>query len=263
MAFWRKRLAVGCCIVLFSCMMNANNLQIVRDDPPLDPALPTWVYSVALLKVYFSDGTYKEGYATLLENGRYIASSETLYSNGLYPKTILAKMQDSSAKELICIASLRLEAMDRDQGLSLLKTADFRDDYCHKREESYYHARIYTKYAQTFHSNPYTNQKTPKKTPNSDLYYPALNEENSFSIQITDISVAELLKSKKFLPLDASFKKGSVLWGGRPYFSEAGEFMGMASSTLENQESLVIIPKEKIVQFLSDLKNQNIFQNIP
>ncbi|GAA7639830.1 hypothetical protein HpHA192_17280 [Helicobacter pylori] len=39
--------------------------------------------------------------------------------------------------------------------------------------------------------------------------------------------------------------------------------MGMASSTLENQESLVIIPKEKIVQFLNALKNQNIFQNIP
>lgn len=164
MAFWHKRLAVGCCIVLFSCMMNANNIQIVRDDPPLDPTLPAWVYSVALLKVYFSDGTYKEGYATLLKNGRYIASSETLYSNGLYPKTILAKMQDSSAKELICIASLHLEAMDRDQGLSLLKTADFRDDYCHKREESYYHARIYTKYAQTFHSNSYTNQKHLKNT---------------------------------------------------------------------------------------------------
>ncbi|GAA6874917.1 hypothetical protein AOH223_16270 [Helicobacter pylori] len=53
------------------------------------------------------------------------------------------------------------------------------------------------------------------------------------------------------------------MWGGRPYFSEVGEFMGMASSTLENQESLVIIPKEKIVQFLNALKNQNIFQNIP
>ncbi|MGL2844073.1 hypothetical protein ACQKBC_06735, partial [Helicobacter pylori] len=195
MARWHERLAVGCCIVLFSCMMNANNVSIVRDDPPLDPTLPAWIYSVALLKVYFSDGTYKEGYATLLKNGRYIASSETLYSNGLYPKMILAKMQDSSARELICIASLRLEAMDRDQGLSLLKTADFRDDYCHKREESYYHARIYAKYAQIFHSNPYTNQKTP----NSDLYYPALNEGNSFSIQTTDISVAELLKSKKFL----------------------------------------------------------------
>ncbi|TPH94790.1 hypothetical protein FIM45_02680 [Helicobacter pylori] len=259
MVRWHKRLAVGCCIVLLSCVMSANNVSIVRDDPPLDPTLPAWIYSVALLKVYFSDGTYKEGYATLLKNGRYIASSETLYSNGLYPKTILAKMEDSSAKELICIASLHLEAMDRDQGLSLLKTADFRDDYCHKREESYYHARIYAKYAQTFHSNPYTNQKTP----NSDLYYPALNEGNSFSIQTTDISVAELLKSKKFLSLDASFKKGSVLWGGRPYFSEVGEFMGMASSTLENQESLVIIPKEKIVQFLNALKNQNIFQNIP
>ncbi len=256
---WHKRLAVGCCIFLLSCVMGAHNIKLVRSDPPLDPELPTWVYSIALLKVYFSDGTYKEGYATLLENGRYIASSETLYSNGLYPKMILAKMQDSSAKELICIASLRLEAIDRDQGLSLLKTADFRDDYCHKREESYYHARIYAKYAQTFRSNLYANQKTP----NSDLYYPALNEGNSFSIQTTDISVAELLKSKKFLSLDASFKKGSVLWGGRPYFSEVGEFMGMASSTLESQESLVIIPKETIVRFLSALKNQNIFPNIP
>ncbi|EJC49311.1 hypothetical protein HPHPP41_1360 [Helicobacter pylori Hp P-41] len=37
----------------------------------------------------------------------------------------------------------------------------------------------------------------------------------------------------------------------------------MASSTLENQESLVIIPKEKIARFLNALKNQNIFQNIP
>ncbi|CAJ99030.1 hypothetical protein [Helicobacter acinonychis] len=259
MACWCKRLAVSCCIFLLSCVMNAHNVELVRNDPPLDSELPTWVYSIALLKVYFSDGTYKEGYATLLENGHYIASSETLYSNGLYPKTILAKMQDSSAKELICIASLHLEAIDRDQGLSLLKTADFRDDYCHKREESYYHARIYTKYAQTFYSNPYIN----KKTSDSDLYYPALNEGNSFSIQTMGISVAELLKSKKFLSLDSSFKKGSVLWGGRPYFSEMGEFMGMASSVLGDQENLVIIPREKIVQFLNTLKNQNIFQNIP
>ncbi|WP_033761033.1 hypothetical protein [Helicobacter pylori] len=259
MACWCKRLAVGCCIFLLSCVMNAHSIKLVRNDPPLDPELPTWVYSVALLKVYFSDGTYKEGYATLLENGRYIASSETLYSHGLYPKMILAKMQDSSAKELICIASLRLEAMDRDQGLSLLKTADFRDDYCHKREESYYHARIYTKYAQTFYSSSYPNNAIS----NSELYYPALNGENSFSIQIMDISVAELLKSKKFLSLDSSFKKGSVLWGGRPYFSEIGEFMGMASSVLGDQENLVIIPREKIVQFLNALKNQNIFPNIP
>nr|WP_206779330.1 hypothetical protein [Helicobacter pylori] len=48
-----------------------------------------------------------------------MVSSEPLYSNGLYPKMVLAKMQASSAKGLICIASLRLEAIDRDQGLSL------------------------------------------------------------------------------------------------------------------------------------------------
>ncbi len=42
-----------------------------------------------------------------------------------------------------------------------------------------------------------------------------------------------------------------------------GEFMGMASSALGDQENLVIIPREKIVQFLNALKNQNIFSNIP
>lgn len=155
--------------------------------------------------MYFSDGTYKEGYATLLKNGRYIASSETLYSNGLYPKTILAKMQDSSAKELICIASLHLEAMDRDQGLSLLKTADFRDDYCHKREESYYHVRIYTKYAQTFHSNPYTNQKTP----NSDLYYPALNEEILFLYKQRTFLWLNFWNLKSFFRLMLLLKRGA------------------------------------------------------
>ncbi|BAO97431.1 hypothetical protein NY40_0411 [Helicobacter pylori NY40] len=36
--------------------------------------------------------------------------------------------------------------------------------------------------------------------------------------------------------------------------------MGMASSTLENQKSLVIIPKEKIVKFLSALKIKTFSQ---
>ncbi|AFI05185.1 hypothetical protein HCD_00765 [Helicobacter cetorum MIT 99-5656] len=230
-------------------------IEIIRNDPPIDLTLPKWIYSVALLKVYFSDGTYKQGYATLLENGHYIASSETLYSNGLYPKMILAKMQDDSTKELICVASLRLETIDRSKGLSLLKTSDFRDDYCHKREESYYHARIYTKYAQTFYLSSYSN----KEVSNSELYYPALDDENSFSIQTTDISVSELLESKKFFLPKSSFKKGSLLWGGRPYFSDVGEFIGIASSTLENQQTLLIIPKENITQFLNDLKKERIF----
>lgn len=48
------------------------------------------------------------------------------------------------------------------------------------------------------------------------------------------IFVVEFLKFKKFFLFDVFFKKGSVLWGGRFYFSEVGEFMGMVSSILEN-----------------------------
>lgn len=51
-----------------------------------------WVYFVVLLKVYFSDGIYKEGYVILFKNGCYIVFFEMFYFNGLYFKMILVKM---------------------------------------------------------------------------------------------------------------------------------------------------------------------------
>ncbi|WP_104747441.1 hypothetical protein [Helicobacter cetorum] len=230
-------------------------IEIVRDDTPIDLSLPKWVYAVALLEVYFSDGTYKQGYATLLESGHYIASSETLYANGKYPKTILAKMQDDSAKALICIANLRLRAIDRSKGLSLLQTSSFNNDYCQKRQESYYHARIYTAYAQTFYLNP----PLAKNQTFSKIYYPTISEENSFSIQVADGLVLDFLNPKNTLLPKNSFKQASYLWSGRPYFSDSGELVGVVSTTLEHPKTLVIIPRENIRKFLNDLKKERIF----
>ncbi len=230
-------------------------IKIIRDDLPIDLSLPKWLYAIALLEVHFSDGTYKQGYATLLDSGHYIASSETLYANGAYPKSILAKMQDDSAKELVCIANLRLRAIDRSKGLSLLQTSSFNNNYCQVRQESYYHARIYTLYAQTFYLNP----PLIKKRPPSKLYYPTIDEENAFAIHATDGLILDFLHPKNTLLSKSAFKQASHLWGGRPYFNGLGELVGIASTTLKHPQTLVIIPRENIRKFLSDLKKEHIF----
>ncbi|WP_233704370.1 hypothetical protein [Helicobacter cynogastricus] len=193
--------------------------------------MPQWIYSSVFLTAYFDDGHYKQGYALLLQNGHYLTASTLIFDRGMYAQTIMAKMQDDSAPMLICIARLRVKAIDRNRGLSLLSTYEFTNDDCQTRPESYYHARIYKKYAQ--------NLLEQKTSPTFPLYYPQVNPQNAFKIQA----------------LSASLKNLKIP-DGRPLFGANGTFAGLISA---NRRNTWIIKKEVVLSFLHILRERKLF----
>ncbi|PAF41730.1 hypothetical protein [Helicobacter sp. 11S03491-1] len=216
-----------------------------------------WIYSTAIITSYFDDGSFRQGFGLLLKDGFYLTSSELTYNAGLYPKKILAKMQDDSAKPLICIAQLRLKAMDSNKGLALLKTTAFTDDYCNVRSESYYHKRIYDKYGKNIFSPTPT-----KKLINNGIYFPILEDVDTFGVgkiisfqESNQPKVNSKTKSYGyFLPSDAY---GDFTFG-KPYFSKNGEFLGIFS-VIENPYTPILIKKEIVQDFICELKKKNIF----
>ncbi|PAF42092.1 hypothetical protein [Helicobacter sp. 11S02596-1] len=217
-----------------------------------------WIYSTVIIKVYFDDGSLRQGFGLLLKNGFYLTSSELTYNRGLYPKQIVAKMQDDSAKPLICVAKLQLKAMDSDKGLALLKTTAFTDDYCNTRSESYYHKRIYDKYGKNIFSTTPT-----KKLILGGLYFPILEDFDTLgvgrTIPIKEESYYDNYSKKEIfygysLPLE-TYQRFTF---GKPYFNKDGEFLGIFS--VAAQSYLPALVKKEIVQdFICELKKKNIF----
>ncbi|PAF48508.1 hypothetical protein BKH46_00970 [Helicobacter sp. 12S02634-8] len=216
-----------------------------------------WIYSTVFITAYFGDGTLKEGFALLLKDGFYLTSSELTFTEGLYPQKILARMQDDSAKPLICIAQLQLKALDSTKGLALLKTSAFTDDYCNTRPESYYHKRIYEKYAQAIFSPTPT-----KKLILGGLYYPVLQDSDTFGIRRT-IPIKEESHYDGTLAKKVSYgyslpnTSGQAPIFGKPYFNKDGEFLGIFS--IASSSVPILIKKEIIQEFICNLKKKNIF----
>lgn len=205
--------------------------------------LHKWIYSSVFLTAYFSDGHYKQGYGLLLKNGHYLTSSELAFDRGMYAKTVMARMQDDSASVLICVAQLRLRAIDRNRGLSLFNTYVFTNDYCEIRPESYYHKRIYTKYGQDL----LLLSKHPKGA--SMLYYPQVSLKDGFEIKSMHIPSA---KKSDLYPIKSSLEN----MYGRPFFSQNGVFMGMVTA---NNAHLLFANREIVQEFLRDLRRRKIF----
>ncbi|WP_104692599.1 hypothetical protein [Helicobacter felis] len=202
-----------------------------KSPPRRLSAIPQWIYSSVFLTAYFDDGHYKQGYALLLPNGHYLTASTLVFDRGMYAQTIMAKMQDDSAPMLICVARLRVKAIDHNRGLALLSTHVFTNDGCQIRPESYYHARIYRKYAQ--------NPLEQTASPTFPLYYPQVNPKNAFQIQA----------------LSASLKSIKIPYG-RPLFGANGVFAGLISA---NERNAWVIKKETILSFLKTLKERKLF----
>ncbi|PAF50495.1 hypothetical protein [Helicobacter sp. 13S00477-4] len=221
-----------------------------------------WIYSTVILTVFFDDGSLRQGFALLLKNGFYLTSSELTYHSGLYPKKIFAKMQDDSAKPLICIAQLQLKAMDTDKGLALLKTSAFTDDYCNIRSESYYHKRIYDKYSQNISSTTPT-----KKLILGGLYFPTLEDSNTFGVNRTaSIKEADFYdnhsREKVFYGYSLPANVSKDIDFGKPYFNRQGEFLGIYSKVVQIHNP-ILIKKEIIQDFICGLKKKNIVTKNP
>lgn len=220
-----------------------------------------WIYSTALIMVYFNDGSLKQGFGLLLENGLYLTSSNLTYQAGLYPKKIFAKMQDDSAKPIMCVASLDLQAMDSSKGLTLLKTSAFTDSHCKIRPQSYYHKRIYDKYAQDIFA-PFPT----KDLISQEIYFPTIQSLYTFEIQKTTPKNEKSYYDKQnqkiiygySLELNTSYETDY----GKPYFDKKGRFIGIFSVT-DYSNGMPIIVTRKIAQdFINAIKKKNIDINL-
>ncbi len=245
---------------------NPNKEQVKQhkehNNAKLEP-LHLWIYSTVFLIAYFKDGHYKQGYGLLLQNGHVLTSSELAYDKGMYATTFIAKMQDDSGPMLICIARLHLKAIDRNRGLSLLNTHAFTNDYCQVRPESYYHARIYTKYGQDL----LTKNSHPHKA--LQIYYPKISDQGTFEVGTFEVSTFKniLEKSRKDINYSSQYLNYEDLHQiiqpllkdvyGRPLFNHKDEFIGMAIS-LPSQNN-AFANKRVIQDFLLDLKHRSIF----
>ncbi|WP_104690701.1 hypothetical protein [Helicobacter heilmannii] len=198
-------------------------------------SLHPWIYSSVFLTAYFGDGHYKQGYGLLLQKGHVLTSAELAYDKGMYATTFIAQMQDDSAPVLICVARLHIKAIDRNKGLALLNTHAFTNDFCQTRPESFYHARIYTRYAQ----NLFLDKST---TLGLRMYYPKVGNDNAFKVQSLHEHHAYPLLSKQ----DSNAY-------GRPFFNSTGVFVGMAVNPS------AIAPRTAVDAFLNELKHREIF----
>lgn len=269
-SFWTS---VICLIFVAHTFANAS--EDVLEDEDEDSNVPAtylqkihidslesfkWIYGTAVITSYFKDGSFKQGFAMLLPNGMYLTSSQLTYTGGLYPEKITAKMQDDSADPLICVAELQLKAMDSSKGLALLKTSAFTDDYCNVRTESYYHKRIYQKYAQDIFS-----KKPTKDLINNGLYFPIIKEADTFGVDRTYPIKEETYYNKNLqkevsygysLPFDA-YERFTF---GKPYFDKEGDFLGVFSM-ISDSYLPVLIKKEVVQEFVCEVKNKNISNN--
>ncbi|BEG57599.1 hypothetical protein NHP21005_12870 [Helicobacter sp. NHP21005] len=199
-------------------------------------SLHLWIYSTVFLTAYFGDGHYKQGYGLLLQKGHVLTSAELAHDKGMYATTFTAQMQDDSAPILICVARLHIKAIDRNRGLALLNTRAFTNNSCQTRPESFYHARIYKRYAQNL-------LQAKSAARGLRVYYPKVGDNNAFEVR----SLPERHISH---PLSSERETNAY---GRPFFNNTGVFVGMAINPS------VIAPSHNIYTFLHNLKQRNLF----
>ena len=262
---------------ILSCLLLITYLSFASEDVDntINPPLPQkklepqsllqssnnnpWVHSVGLINVYFGDGTLSQGFGALLKDGFFITSADLVFKNGYFPNKIDVKMQDDSAKPLICIANLEVKAIDEEKGLALLKTQNFTDEYCHIRSESFYHKRIYELYYLDIFSHrvpmniayDISKQDIQKK-----LFFPTILKQYSFDTQSIE-SEKRLFyfdpQREKNLFYALGIEKNSNIKIGNPFFDEQGNLIGIYTQTKYYRDP-VIIHENIIKSFLCNLQ---------
>lgn len=226
----------------------------LNDEKP-----PVWVHSIGLLTVYFDDGTLKQGFGALLREGHFITTADLVQNGKDFPKNIYVKMQDDSAKPIICVAKLEISALDTQKGLALLKTISYTDEYCNVRDESFYHKRIFDLYYLDIFAH-----RVPMNIA-YDISKPEMNEKMLFPLikgQYT-FSANSINKQKHLFYYDKKLKRNLFYaYGiarnfdvkmGNPFFDEKGNLVGIYTRTAYYNEP-VIVHENIIKSFLCNLQ---------
>ena len=200
-----------------------------------------WIRYIGLAMVSFDDGSYRSGFGLLLPDKIFLTSAELAHNASAYPKEMLLKMRDDSAGNLICIAQLRLKALDKGRGLALFEVEDYTDDYCNIRTQSFYHARL-------MKNNAYDISKPPTQANN---YFTVTTTFNNPDISV--LRVGNSGGSNLELPIQNDQK---VIFG-RPFFSKNGVLLGMASMQ-ENAFKPMIISNAKIKEFICAMHTSGV-----
>lgn len=226
----------------------------LNDEKP-----PVWVHSIGLLTVYFDDGTLKQGFGALLREGHFITTADLVQNGKDFPKNIYVKMQDDSAKPLICVAKLEISALDTQKGLALLKTISYTDEYCNVRDESFYHKRIFNLYYLDIfaHRVPMNiAYDISKLEMNEKMLFPLIKGQYTFSSN-------SINKQKHLFYYDKKLKRNLFYaYGiarnfdvkmGNPFFDEKGNLVGIYTRTAYYNEP-VIVHENIIKSFLCNLQ---------
>ena len=220
----------------------------------------SWIHSIGLLIAYFEDGDLKQSYGTLLDDGYFITTATLVNSKQEYPKSIYVKMQDDSAKPLICVAQLQLQAVDDERGLALLKTIGYTDDYCTPRPQSFYHERIYKLYSLDIFARPVRVFGIPSdgQDDKNELFYPLVRDRYSFSIgSMGGFSRVYYYdkKLKKDIFYGYAFQQEfeDSLELGKPFFDKYGKFVGIYSLT-QHHDKPMLVDDSVVRSFLCNLQ---------
>lgn len=200
-----------------------------------------WIRYIGLAMVSFDDGSYRSGFGLLLPDKIFLTSAELAHNASAYPKEMLLKMRDDSAGNLICIAQLRLKALDKGRGLALFEVEEYTDDYCNIRAQSYYHARL-------MKNNAY------------DIGKPAVSASDYFTVTTTfnnpDISVLRVGRANA-QSVELPIQNDQRIIFGRPFFSRSGVLLGMASMQ-ESSFKPMIISNAKIKEFICAMRTSGV-----
>lgn len=200
-----------------------------------------WIRYIGLAMVSFDDGSYRSGFGLLLPDKIFLTSAELAHNASAYPKEMLLKMRDDSAGNLICIAQLRLKALDKGRGLALFEVEEYTDDYCNIRTQSYYHARL-------MKNNAY------------DIGKPAVSASDYFTVTTTfnnpDISVLRVGRANA-QSVELPIQNDQRIIFGRPFFSRSGVLLGMASMQ-ESSFKPMIISNAKIKEFICAMRTSGV-----
>lgn len=248
-------------VVLFASEnIEQSDLYKKKDNLQKEQAPSSWIHSVGMIVSYFDNGNMTQGYGVLLKEGYFITASNLVYNHQEYPKDIYVKMQDDSAKPLICVAKLQVKAIDEQKGLALLKTVAYTDDYCKERGQSFYHKRIYELYS----LNPFlypVNTFFIDSVQNFEDFgflYPNIGKQYTFSVN-------KIIKARKITYFDKNFKQ-NIFYAylpennldqqrelGKPFFDAKNVLVGLYAVTSYEKEA-VIVNSNFIKSFLCSLQ---------
>lgn len=223
-----------------------------------DP-VPAWIHATAIIEVHFNDGSMRRGFASMLKNGLYITSSEVVHSTSLIPRTIYAKMQDSSASAIICTARLNLKAVDTHSGLALLENIASTDDYCNIVQKSYYHDRIQKRVMiDVFNNAPSAHPKQEVLFPYVDTYYYFVPK----TMRVGEVEEYYDHARARHIRYGYQLERDSYphFAYGKGLFDAQGRFLGLISLTRYSYLP-VFVKKEVVQDFLCSLDEHKVLQD--